>query len=202
MGLLPSINLNKSLEKDWNINLKLESRQAMSEGVFGSDSNDEFTVLLNDFALMTGKKVGLNNSVAVGFLLRLEDNELQYRTTQQFIIIKKYDFFRIAYRFVTDQTFSSVNVPEFRFRKRVTMELPLNGTSLDPNEFYAKINNEYLHSFENNKYDLEVRLMPMLGYQFKERNKFELGLDYRIDSFIETFSSHSFWMSLNWYLKI
>lgn len=202
MGLLPAVNLNKSLKKDWNINLKLESRQAMSEGVFGSESNDEFTVLLNDFAIMTGKKVGLNNSVAVGFLLRLEDNEFQYRTTQQFIIVKKYDFFRIAYRFVTDQTFSSVNVPEFRFRKRVTMELPLNGTTLDPNEFYTKINNEYVHSFENKEYDLEIRLTPLLGYQFKERNKFELGLDYRIDSFVSDVSSHSFWMSLNWFLKL
>ena len=200
--MLPSINLNKSLEKDWNLNLKLESRQAMSEGVFGGDSYDKYSVLLNDFAIMTGKKVGLNNSIAVGFLLRLEDNEFQYRTTQQFNILKKYDYFRLAYRLVTDQTFSASNFPEFRFRKRVTMEVPFNGTSLDPKEFYAKINNEYLHSIENNEYDLEIRLIPMIGYQFNKSNKFEFGIDYRVDSFVNSFSSHSFWTSLNWYLKI
>ena len=91
---------------------------------------------------------------------------------------------------------------EYRFRYRATLENPLNGKSIDPKEFYLKINNEYLNAFEDREYDLEIRFSPLLGLKLNERNKLELGLDYRLDSFLENKTRNHFWTSINWYLKL
>ena len=78
----------------------------------------------------------------------------------------------------------------------------MNGKSIDPKEFYLKINNEYLNAFEDREYDLEIRFSPLLGLKLNERNKLELGLDYRLDSFLENKTRNHFWTSINWYLKL
>ena len=78
----------------------------------------------------------------------------------------------------------------------------MNGKSIDPKEFYLKINNEYLNAFEDREYDLEIRFSPLLGLKLNERNQLELGLDYRLDSFLENKTRNHFWTSINWYLKL
>ena len=78
----------------------------------------------------------------------------------------------------------------------------MNGESIDPKEFYLKFNNEYLNAFERREYDLEIRFSPLLGLKLNERNQLELGLDYRLDSFLENKTRNHFWTSINWYLKL
>ena len=73
---------------------------------------------------------------------------------------------------------------------------------LHPSPFYLKINNEYLNAFEDREYDLEIRFSPLLGYKLNEGNKLEFGLDYRLDSFLESVTKNHFWTSINWYLKL
>lgn len=200
-GVLPSLNLNKNLKKDWSLNSKLESRMQIQEGQFNGVIDRDFKYVLTDISLSAAKKVGLNSRVAGGYLIRFRDDEIIHRTLQQFSIVQKMSSYRIAHRLVSDQTFSSNSRPEFRFRYRLTFEIPLNGQSVDPKEFYVKLNSELLNAIQSAEYDLEVRVVPFLGYNINSVNKFEVGLDYRVNSFLNNMSNQSFWMSVNWFVE-
>ena len=199
-GLLPSVNLNKEIAKDWQLNFKIESRQLLKERSLGNITPYEY--LHTDFAFVVSNKVGFNSKIGGGYLSRLKDNVFIHRLIQQYTYVEKYASFRLAHRFSTDQTFVKGAPTEYRFRYRATLEIPLNGKSIDPKEFYLKFNNEYLNAFEAREYDLEIRFSPLLGLKLNEGNKLELGLDYRLDSFLENQTKNHFWTSINWYLKL
>lgn len=202
IGGLPSLNLNSKLKNSWAINFKVESRQIYQKRIFNSTVDKRVDYVLTDFSLIVAKKVGLNSRLAVGYLTRIRDKKHIKRTIQQYTIIRKLTSSRISHRFSTDQTFFSDDSLEFRLRYRFTSEIPLNGQTVDPKEFYIKINNEYLNSWQNKDYDLECRLVPLLGYNFTDSNKTEIGLDYRINSFLNNRSRNSFWISINWFVEI
>lgn len=202
IGGLPSININKKLKNDWYLNTKIESRQLLQSGDFNGNIYEQYKYGLTDLSFITAKKVGLNSRIAGGYLVRFEDGELSHRLIQQYIIVQKMSGYRLAHRFLSDQTFSNRENPEFRIRYRITSEIPLNGASVDPGEFYLKINNEYLNSLQGSEYDLEIRLVPLLGYDFTDFFKVETGLDYRVNSFLNNNTRHSFWMVLSFFIEI
>lgn len=199
-GTLPSININTDLKKGWGFNFKSEFRYSFKEGIKDLEPSLENEYLLTDISFLTSKSVGLGNQIVFGFLARLEKDKLIQRYIQQFILVKKYDGYRMSHRFATDQTLDDVT--EIRLRYRITTEIPLDGKLVDAKEFYLKLNQEVLHNFAPKTYDLEFRIVPFLGYKFKDNNKIEVGLDYRLDSFLKGFAQHSSWISVNWYLKI
>ncbi|MBK8705115.1 MAG: DUF2490 domain-containing protein [Saprospiraceae bacterium] len=202
VGLLPAINVNKSLGRGWAVNFKYELRQFALQGNYSSSPESAFEYDLSDFIFIASKKVGLNNSLAGGYLFRLRGTTVIHRTIQQFTIVSNYNAFRLAHRISTDQTFEPREPTTFRLRYRLTAELPLNGESVDPGEWYAKISNEYLNSLQDKSYDLEIRLIPLLGYQFTDNNKLEFGPDYRISSFLESSPRSVYWLSVNWFVKL
>lgn len=201
-GFLPSINLNKKLENDWSFNFKIESRQTLKEGIIGDNNSVLYDYSLTDFSLILAKKVAFNQTIAAGYLIRLRDQKPTHRFIQQYVITKAYSGFRLSHRFVADETFDEREVMVFRLRYRISSLFPLNGQSIDPKEFYIKINHEYLNAFQSNNYDLEIRLTPFLGYIVNDDSKLEFGLDYRINSFLENQTSNRYWLSLNWFLSI
>lgn len=200
-GILPSVNLNNKFKKDWSLNSRIESRQLFQTGDFKSTVREnKYAYVLTDFTLISAKKVGLNSRIAAGYTFRWRDGEIFNRAIQQFTTVQKFSGFRLAHRFSSDQTFSTSRKPEFRFRYRIGFEIPLNGKTVDAKEFYIKFNNEFLNSINNKNYDLEIRLVPLLGYDITDNNRVEVGLDYRVNSFLEkNNSSHRFWMSFNWF---
>ena len=197
--LLPIINLNKQIKNDWRANIKLESRQLLNQEVFGEDNDWMFDYLLTDIAFLVSNKVGLNNKLAGGYLLRIRNGELVHRSIQQFTIVQNKEGVRLAHRLSMDQTKANEEPIEYRFRYRITTEIPLNGNSVDPNEWYVKFNNEYLNSFEGSEYDLEIRFIPYLGLKLDNTSKLEFGIDYRIDSFLSNETRNRFFVSLNWF---
>lgn len=203
VGALPSININGDLSKGWGFNLRWESRQLFAQGEFGGESQKGLEYILSDVSAIISRKVGLNNNIAGGYIIRNTGSEVFHRLTQRFVIVSGYTRFRIAHRLSTDQTFSESENTEYRIRYRISTEIPLNGQSVDPKELYFKFNNEYLQSWQGNESDFEIRLVPSFGYQFNDDNKLEFGLDYRLDSFINnSSSSHTFWLSVGWFFKI
>lgn len=200
-GLLPAVNVNKPLGRGWAINFKYELRQFALQGNYSLSPESAFEYDLSDFIFIASKKVGLNNSLAGGYLFRLRGTTVIHRTIQQFTIVNSYNSFRFAHRISTDQTFEPHEPAEFRLRYRLTSELPFNGESVDPGEWYFKISNEYLNSLQDGIYDLEIRLIPLLGYQFTDNNKLEIGPDYRISSFLESSPRSVYWLSVNWFVK-
>ncbi len=194
--------MNKSINKGWSINFKWESRQALASGKSLSESRTDFRYILSDMSLIASKKVGLNNSLAGGYLLRVRGDKLIHRAIQQFTLVKRYSNFRLSHRFSTDQTFELEEPTELRLRYRITVELPLQGATVDPREFYVKINNEYLNSLQGKTYDLEIRAVPLLGFGFTDSNKIEFGIDYRADSFLKNGLSSNIWININWFVTL
>ena len=201
-GVLPSVNFNYKLANQWSVNFKVESRQLFKTGTFEAEYNTNYRYVLTDYSLLAAKKIGLNSRLSGGYLLRYRDNEIIHRFIQQYTTVQRLTGYRLAHRLAMDQTFQSNEPIEFRLRYRLTGEFPLNGESADPREFYVKVNSEYLNALEDATYDLEVRLVPLLGYTFTPRHKLEIGLDYRINNFVTGSGSHSFWTSINWYIEL
>lgn len=195
-GLLPSINFNKKLPRDWSINFKAESRQALAREEF------EYEYLLTDLSLAVARKISVNTTVAGGYLLRITDDRILHRTIQQLSTVVNYPGFKLGHRIAADQTFDLDDATVFRFRYRASVEIPLSGQTLDPKELFVKVSNEYLNGFYKDIYDLEIRALGFLGYSLTAASKLELGLDYRINSFVNGPARHRLWLGLNFYQSL
>ena len=197
LGLLPVINLNASLNDIYKVNFKTESREVLYREEASTWQHE-----LVDFAAVLSRKVGLNNTLAGGYLFRVRDGNVIHRAIQQFTVNRRLASFRLAHRFSTDQTFEAAEDVEFRLRYRLATQLPLSGQSVDAREFYLKVNNEYLNAFQGDNYDLEIRLVVVVGYEFNDNNKLEIGVDNRFDSFMTEALRTRSWISMSWYYAI
>lgn len=195
-GFLPSLNVNKKLQKDWSLNFKTESRQSIIKEEFNYD------YMLTDVSFAASKKTGVYTTMAMGYLMRIDDKGVRNRTMQQITFVKRYNSIRLSHRLLADQTFNKDDLPEYRLRYRISTEIPLQGESLDPKEYFLKIGNEYLHSLYDHSYDLEVRGIAFVGYVLSPNNKLEVGFDYRIDSFIQGSLRNRLWFGLNFYTSL
>jgi hypothetical protein len=202
LGGLPSLNVNKKLKNDWSLNSKIESRLLFKRSKVNGDIDKNFNYVLTDVSVVVAIKVGLNSRIASGYLARFEEDEINHRFIQQYVILQNLSGFRLAHRFLSDQTFSKSEEPEFRLRYRITSEIPLNGESVDHGEYYLKINNEYINSIQAMVYDLEIRLVPVIGYNITSRLKIETGLDYRVNSFLNNNARYVYWMTFNFFIEI
>jgi hypothetical protein len=190
IGILPTANLNLQVRNDWSFNTKIETRYI--------ENNPNLT----DLSWVVAKNWGLNSRVAAGYLIRFEEGEISQRFIQQYAVVQRLRGFRLAHRWVADQTLSSLENPRIRFRYRIASELPLNGKTVDPGEFYLKINNEYLNAFQDRGYDLEIRCLPTIGFEVVETIKIESGLDYRVNSFLQRKPEQSFWLTFAVFLDL
>lgn len=203
IGVLPSFTLTKKINPKWKIGLNTQARFSTYKGEF-SDSDtfqEDFNYVLTDISILANRKIGLNSSLAAGYLTRFRNNEQHNRLFQQLIISQKYSSFGLAHRFSTDQTFSPNQKTEFRLRYRLAFDVALKGSKINPKEFYFKLNNEYLISLQDKEWNNEIRLIPFLGYTFTNTNKLEIGIDYRVSSLGEEFSKNNLWVVLNYYLS-
>ncbi|MCB0629165.1 MAG: DUF2490 domain-containing protein [Saprospiraceae bacterium] len=200
LGLMSGININKKLENGWSLNGKTQARLDLGKGVFSSYSEIGFEYQFMDVAFQLSRKVGLNNALAGGYFLRFQrSGDLTHRFIQQFTIVRKYETFRLAHRLMTDQTLRSGRAMTFRARYRIAADMALSGQTVDPGEFYLKINHEYLGRFQGPDFDLEVRLGPALGYAITDGNKFEWAFDYRLRPLFQSPLQSNFVTTINWY---
>ena len=202
LGALPTININKKLGNQWKVNFKTEARQTFSEGLFAERDTYTYQYVHTDLSLLAATKIGLNNGLAFGYLARIKDDGFAYRFIQQFTITRRVAGYRLAHRFVSDWTFDQEEDMELRLRYRVSLELPLSGQDVDPKECYLKVNNEYLNGFQGGEYDLETRIIPLLGYLITDSNKVELGVDFRVDGFVDENTRNRFWVAINWFVVL
>lgn len=203
VGVLPSFTLTKKLNSEWKLSLNTQARFSTYKGEFSNSDTfkENIDYILTDISILANRKIGLNTSLAIGYLARFRNNEQHNRLFQQFIISQKYNSFALAHRFSTDQTFRPNQRTEFRVRYRLAVDRPLKGNKLNPKELYLKVNNEYLISLQDKKWSNEVRLIPFLGYALADKNKIEIGIDYRVSSLGDKFLRNNFWMTINYYLS-
>ncbi|WP_299211753.1 DUF2490 domain-containing protein [uncultured Aquimarina sp.] len=199
-GLLPKIVVSNKLSNYTKLIHSLESRQQLWEHHPGHDFSYDY--LLTDLTTILSFKLSSDKVFNIGYLLRLEGDQLVHRSIFQYAITQQLESTRVAHRFVTDQTFTKDESPEFRLRYRFTVEIPFSGYRVDPGEFYLKVNNEYLGSYQSSNSDLEIRIIPFIGYVVNPKSKLEIGPDYRLSQLFESGTKNRLWLSLNYYYAI
>lgn len=197
-GVLPQFNLSADLSDDWRLASKIESRQLLRAGVWGEEPQQTYEYVLTDASAVLTSRGGSLKGWSVGYMLRVAD-DLTHRALQQYSSTQQLGMGRIGHRFRSDQTWRKQNKTEFRFRYRLSLQVPLQGQQLDDGEFYLKVNQEQLLSIQGDETDIELRLIPMIGWRISDQVKWEIGLDYRLDGFINRGTRSSFWIVIGAY---
>lgn len=200
-GILPEITLTRKVSDRLRVTTKVESMQR----IFSSTSDETFSYayIRTDFQLFAAYKLNPFWEVSAGHQYRFaEGGPDSQRSIQQAGFTQKKSSYRILHRFRTDQTWIKEQAILFRFRYRPTLELPLNGQSIDPGEAYCLIADEVLYGFRENDHGLENRIVISFGKMFSDRSKVETGLDYRVDQLLENAQRHDLWLRLAWFYSI
>jgi hypothetical protein len=201
-GFLGSVNLNRSLKDPYDVNVKMENRligwRGVQDGIGGKDVYCDLT----DVSMLFSRKTGLSAKWAAGYLWRMRDGVSSHRLMQQYIWVRPYNSFRMAWRLAADQTFGRGEESVFRIRCRATAEVPLGGQRVDPGEWYWKLQGEFLVAKVESDFQPEWRAVSLFGYEISERNKLEMGLDYRSRSFHRPDASSQIWLNVNWFVRI
>lgn len=203
LGSIVGLNLNKKFKNSYQLNFKIDNRILAAKGIWQELSGLDVQYDRTEVSLIGAKKLGLNGKLALGYLLQLKEEEQLHRSIQQYSWVRKYSAFRLAHRMAADQTMSEARDIRWRWRYRIASDWALNGQSVDEKEFYLKVNNEYLYTSNKADEDLEIRLVPVLGYVLDSSKKLEAGLDYRFSDFMSsTAAQHDFWLRLQLYFSL
>ncbi|GGB83981.1 DUF2490 domain-containing protein [Dyadobacter sediminis] len=201
-GTLPQFNLNIRISDNLKLNNKLESRQIFSEREEEQQTRNRFRYERADLTMVLTRKLSAANTLGGGYLIRLEEGRFAHRLIQQFNNVTNHEYARIAHRIVTDETFRRDSSVQVRLRYRIGFEKALNGINIDPKEFYAKLNNEYLGIYEDKSADLEIRALLALGYNATDNNRIEMGFEYRVNEFNKSVQSQQYWLAVSWFISI
>ena len=197
-GFAPTINFNKKLSENEKLNFNISSRElGFDEGEFSLQHAQ------TEFSLVSSTKLSLHGTLALGYSYtdrRTGGNS--HNLIQQFTISNIFGSFRLGHRIATDQAFGGNRDTRFRLRYRLSCQLPLSGQSVNRNEFYIKVNNEYLNQIQESNYNLQIRLASHLGFEFNDNNKVELGIEYRAGSLVREQAQHLTLLRLIWFVSL
>ncbi len=180
--LLPQFNISKSIDKKQKLFFRTEPRFRLA------DNNNSLAAYVRaDFFVLYSLKISNDWQFAAGYTLRHTNNGVGHRLTQQFSTLTKLENYRLAHRFLADQTFYKNRAVSLRLRYRLGIELPLEGQSIDEKEFYLRFANEYLVAYRKPNFDAEIRIIACAGYVFNKNFRIEAGLDYRAENMMSAF---------------
>lgn len=198
-GFFPEASLSYKISEDYSITHKIESQH----GLFDSNRlNDEleYEHSLTDLQSFIGRRLTPFVKVSLGYQYRLQEGENTHRPIQQISILQRESSYRIAHRVRIDQTFFKNAPLLFRARYRIKGQVPLQGLRLDPGENYLVFSNELIYMVQSNEDDLENRLTGAYGFYFDDKNKLEIGLDYRTDDYlVDDRFRHRLWFKFGYY---
>ncbi|MEO6000593.1 MAG: DUF2490 domain-containing protein [Chitinophagaceae bacterium] len=197
---MPQISTNFRIGESWKINSKFENRfilyQYPFEGTVRRAAYER-----SDLEFVVTRSIGPLKNLGAGYLVRRidKDGSFLHRSIQQYSLSQEFTSLLLSHRFRTDQTFEKNEAVQFRLRYRISIEKPLNGLQVDPDEFYLKVNNEYLGILKSGKGNMEIRLLASVGYNLSESNQIEAGLDYRVENIIGRGKKNLLLITVGWY---
>lgn len=201
-GFFPEAQLSHKI-KSVQLTAKIESQHGMVDA--GKELPTEYGYYHDrtDFQGFVGSSFNPFVKWDVGYQYRWDgDGNHNHRAIQQIAWVQKKVGYRLAHRVRADQTYASGEVPLYRIRYRLSLELPLSGTQIDPGEFYLVLSDEPIYGYQNGTSTLENRLVGSLGHYFSKNQKVEAGIDHRIDRFLKGGSRQRFWLKVGWYVSI
>ncbi len=201
LGIVPEINISYKL-KDIKFNVKAEFFQLFyaNEGELGPEWDYQYEN--TDLQFFASKKVNPFISLALGYQYGIETGDKNtHRTIQQFSYVFRPGNLKWGHRVRAGQTFYEDEPTKFRFRYRLSVEIPLQGQSIDYNEFYVIASDEFLYAYQDKDQEYENRLAMYIGYLFENNSKFQLGIDYRTDLSSEPLV-HNYWIRLGYLINL
>ncbi len=201
-GILPKVNLGVKLDPVYTLNVEIAPRVEVSEGIFDANNPNTIYFSLLDVTTVVSRVVWVDAKIGLGYLSRFQNNKIIHRFLQQYTVTNPYFGYRLGHRFRVDETVRNNEKTEFRVRYRLSSDISMNGEFIDPQEVYFKIGNEYVYSFQGKETDFEIRLVPSLGYYVNDDHKLEIGVDYRVNSFLSSTANHRFWLHLGYFISL
>lgn len=200
-GFLPEISISHRWAEKWRLGTQIESMQ--QSFVYQNQQKQEgYKYIRTDITPLLTYQLNPNWGVGLGALTRFENKDFVFRSIQQITSNKRSASTRIGHRLRTDQTFEPNEKIRLRLRYRFSLEVPLQGQSLNDQEFYTLTSIEQIAIYQTANADWEQRLSAVLGYYFNSNHKLEFGLDYRLDNFLNEAGRHRLWTMLNYYLNL
>lgn len=194
-GVQLEVKPSISFQNDWKLNGKVSSRLMFFEG----SSNQSLTGISDyeraELEFILTKKTSSSTSWGGGYLLRNQNGDIKQRLIQQLSIDNTYGNLNLEHRFRFDETFQKDEAIEYRFRYRIGFEKPLNTKS---KKTYVFLNNEYLQSLQDKKFEMELRLLPGVGYKLNDNNKLEAGIDFRVENLFKDSHKQIYLLYLSW----
>lgn len=202
-GFAPEVKLSFAPAKNLKFTAKIESQQGIVSKLGSEAANWEHFHYRTDFQGLISAKANEFISITGGYQYRWEGDDMNsHRAIQQISFTQQMLRYKLGHRVRTDQTFSPSDSPEFRLRYRIAAEIPLQGQSLDPGEFYFVISGEPIYSYQSGTSGLENRLKCLLGFCLKNNHELEVGIDSRIDRLLEPGSRHRLWIVVGWSVSL
>lgn len=201
-GFFPEASLSYKISENYSVTHKVESQHGLYDDQKWDDKF-EYNHSLTDLQSFIGKRLSPFVKVDIGYQYRIEEGENTHRPIQQVSILQRSSMFRIGHRIRTDQTFFKNEKFLFRARYRLKSQIPLNGVSLDPGENYLAFSNEIIYMTQDGDDDIENRLAGALGFYIDDKNKFEIGLDYRTDDYlVDNRFRNRLWFKVGYYKSL
>lgn len=201
-GFFPEMAANHSLG-DFKLTAKIESRHGVVNNEASKGETWTYFHDQTDLQGFLGYKINPFTTIAGGYQYRIDsEDENTHRAIEQLTIIQQIMDYRVGHRVRADQTFFRSDKMQWRLRYRLAVEVPLQGFSLDPAEFYLVLSGEPIFSLQGRKTELENRLVVSLGHYFSDRCKLETGLDYRTDRYLGEGFRNRLWWKTGCYLNL
>jgi hypothetical protein len=201
-GFFPEFQVGFKATEKLKVVGKIESQHGMAEKYEGHDADVGYFHNLTDFQGFLGTKINPFVDIAGGYQYRVNSlGDNSHRTIQQISFLQLPGNYKLGHRVRADQTFSPFEKSEYRLRYRISFELPIEGESLDPGEFYLVFSDEVIYSYQARESGIENRVVASLGHLSKEKQKFQAGIDYRTDRFFDPDLRHRSWFKFGWYLS-
>lgn len=202
-GFFPEASLSYKLNENYSITHKIESQHGIFDKQSQLNEELEYHHVLTDLQSFINRKISPFVKVSLGYQYRIEEGENTHRPIQQLSILQRQSRYRIGHRIRTDQTIFEEAETLWRFRYRLKSQIPLQGFELDPGEKYLSISNEVIYMNKNGEDDIENRLTASLGFYFNDKNKLEIGFDYRTDDYlVDDRFRHRLWLKIGYYKSI
>ncbi|MBS0001184.1 MAG: DUF2490 domain-containing protein [Cyclobacteriaceae bacterium] len=143
-----------------------------------------------EISTMATYKLFNNPSIGLGYLYRWsepfeQEDEFEHRLMEQIGFISMKGSVRMGHRIRLEQRWKSEGLIH-RFRYRFSIDKPLMGESLDPNEPYIIGANELLFSAGLPiSFFAEYRIGGGIGWFFSRNSKLEIQPQYRLNGILE-----------------